>query len=59
MDRLVEETNANKELREIACDFCRVKEVVGQDRIDRILNRGKEPENRSEWDERIRDVRER
>ena len=33
LDRLVEETNENKQLREIACDFRTVKEAVGQDRV--------------------------
>ena len=58
-DRLVDATNANKQLREAVSDFDHVKKAIGQEKIDQILKREDVPKIRSEWPDRIRDVRER
>jgi hypothetical protein len=58
-DRLIEAKDANKQLREVARDFGRVKKILGEDKVKHILKQAKEKEISKMRVKPIRNIRER
>jgi hypothetical protein len=58
-DRLIKAKDANKQLRETARDFGRVKKILGEDKVKHILNQAKSKEVNNKLIMRIKRGRER